>query len=421
MVLLRTKASVGAVMPDRIRIGYYDESVSYGGTTRYLTSVVRGLDRSRYKVTLFAIDDRDWHADIRALGADVITLKSRNRHDAVRPKPNILPPKKLRRLALPSGLAWSIGLASDIGQLVRLFRRTPLDLLHSNNAGAEPAPVAARLARVPRVVATWHVDPTYDLFNERQGYRYQLLESVSMRSLDYAISVSEATKRDWVQRCGLDSEYQSRITVIHNGIDVGEWQRRRSPHEAKVDLGLEADMTVIGSVGRLDHAKGYQFLLHAVAEVLPQLPRTRLVIAGSGPLEHDLRQQADALGIAHAVAFLGFVKSVRMALEAFDVYAQPSLCEAHGFGLLEAAAMGLPIIASDVGGNPETVVDGQSGYVVPARSSSTLVQPLLRVLRDPDLRLQMGRQAQQRTERLFTVNQMCAKTAAVYDRALSRC
>jgi glycosyltransferase involved in cell wall biosynthesis len=378
------------------------------------------LDRSRFKPLFLALRARDWHEDLRRLGVEVITLDAagrwRSADTPVDENATASSTRRSERPRLPDRIAWSFGLGRDIYQLVRLFRMAKFDLLHSNHAGAEPAPIAARIAGVRRLIATWHVDANYDLFGERQSFRYKALERVSMRSLHHAISVSEATKQNWVERCGLDEAYQSRISVIHNGISAGEWERRRPSEAAKASLGIEAASSVIGSIGRLDHAKGYHFLVEAFAAIVNRSPSTRLVIAGTGPLEIELKALAHRLGISDAILFTGFVRDVRSVLESFDVYAQPSLCEAHGFALLEAGGMGLPIVASGAGGNAETVRDGESGYIVPAKDAAALVPPLLRLIGDPSLRRQMGMAGQVRVKTRFTVEQMCDKTAAVYER-----
>src|SRR6185436_19034973 len=157
-----------------------------------------------------------------------------------------------RQFTPPEVLAWTVGLATEVAGLVSLFRRHPVDLLHSNNAGAEAAPLAAKIAGVPRILATWHVDSTYDLRDERAGLRYRLLEAASMRCLDRAIAVSACTKANWCDRCHLGSAWLSRVSVIHNGIDQSRLRRESGPGEAKRALDIDPDVPVIGSVGRLE-------------------------------------------------------------------------------------------------------------------------------------------------------------------------
>ena len=140
---------------------------------------------------------RAWHEDVRALGAEIVTL-SDSKPQRVTPGSTTV--KYRRRVAMPSALAWAVGLGREVATLRRLFIQRRLDLPHSNNAGAEPAPIAARLANVPRVIAIWHVDSTYDLLTRRSGWKYRLLEMTSMRALHHSISVSEATARDWIHR-----------------------------------------------------------------------------------------------------------------------------------------------------------------------------------------------------------------------------
>jgi glycosyltransferase involved in cell wall biosynthesis len=298
-------------------------------------------------------------------------------------------------------------------KLASLFRRAKVDLLHLNNTGAEPAPIAARFAGCRHIVGTWHVDSTYDLDNLRGGLRYRVLEELSMRSLHRSIAVSMATKSDWLKRCRMEA-YANRVTVIHNGIDPARVARMRTVEERRRELGIPADATVIGSLGRLDRAKGYEYLLQAMALFLRQLNNTHVVIGGSGPLVGSLTDLANELGISKRVHFLGHVADPRMVLNALDIYVQPSLCEAFPIALLEASAAGLPVVASDVGGIPESVLDGETGFVVPPKDPGSLAGSIEKLLADPQLRRAMGDAGVARTRREFSLDTMVRQTLEVY-------
>jgi glycosyltransferase involved in cell wall biosynthesis len=293
-----------------------------------------------------------------------------------------------------------------------------VDLLHSNNAGAEPAPIAARLAGVPQVLATWHVDSTYDLEGLRNGYRYRLLEKTCMRSLHHAISVSRATAADWIARCELGEEYWERVTVIHNGVPAAKLQRTRTVEEAKAALGLSHRL-VIESAGRLEAAKGYEYLIRALPEVVRARPDVLVRIAGRGELHAQLAELAGSLGVLDFMEFVGFVDDMRGFLESADIYVQPSLCEAQPFSVLEACAVGVPIVASAVGGVPECVEEGEMGMLVPAREPAALTRALTELAGRPDLRARMAAETPRVVRQSFESSQMVSKTLDVYRRLLS--
>jgi glycosyltransferase involved in cell wall biosynthesis len=296
-------------------------------------------------------------------------------------------------------------------QLARLLRQHPVDLFHTQNTGCEESPVAAKLAAIPHVVGTFHVDSTYDLHHDRSGPGHRGLEVLSNHCLDKAIAVSQATKRDWVRRTHVPG---SRVIRIHNGIDPQTFRRRQSREVARKALGLPADALIVGGLGRLDEAKGFTYLLEAAARLASTLPNLFVTIAGTGMLREELESQAARLGIASRVRFLGFQPDVQLTLDSLDVFALPSLCETLGYALLEAMATELPAIGSAVGGVPEVIVPGETGLLVRSRQADELATALRTLLRDAEVRQRMGAAARQRVERHFQEREMVRKTIELY-------
>src|ERR1039457_5889361 len=165
-------------------IGYFDESRGLGGTTRYLLELLQGLDRSVFHAVFFALGPSPWHAQLAAKDVEIVLLEPETGSSVSSPAVTAgagasAPPARKGRL--PASIAWWLGLGVETRELVRLFRKRPVDLLHTNNTGAEPAPIAARLAGVPRILGVWHVDSSYD-FGQRSSFRYRWLERRSTRS-----------------------------------------------------------------------------------------------------------------------------------------------------------------------------------------------------------------------------------------------
>jgi glycosyltransferase involved in cell wall biosynthesis len=394
-------------------IGLIDDSVSPGGTTRYLSNLISGLDRDEFDLVLFAPSPQSWHLELESSGVRIVTLQPAA---SVAPTSAVQeegPPLRPRRFRAPKSVAWWMGLLKEILRLRRLFKLYPVNLLHTNNAGAEPAPIAARLAGVPIVLATWHVDSTYDLDGTRSGLRYRLLEMVCMRCLHHAISVSHATAVDWLRRCHLPASYRRKLTVIHNGIPVESLRRRVPLAEAKAAAGLGGRL-VIGSLGRLEPAKGYEYLIRALPAVVAAYPQTLVRIAGRGALQSGLTDLARSLGVEKHLEFTGFNADIQSFLETLDIYVQPSLCEALPMSILEACAVGMPVIASEVGGVAECVRHGRTGLVVPPRDSQALSQAIAALAQDPPLRDTMTLEAEALMSQQFRRETMVEKTLAVY-------
>ena len=188
------------------------------------------------------------------------------------------------------------------------------------------------------------------------------------------LAVSNAV-RDDIRRC-LPSWPADKIETLHNRLDVSAVQAEIIPREAaRQALGLPQDSPVIGNVGRLHPDKDQATLLDGFAKALSNLPEnTLLAIAGSGPLENSLKEQAISLGIADRVRFLGQVPNVRRLFAAFDLFVLSSDHEPFGMVLLEAMAAGVPVIATDCGGAPEVV--GDAARLFSLRNASTLAEML---------------------------------------------
>ena len=173
------------------------------------------------------------------------------------------------------------------------------------------------------------------------------------------------------------------VAVIPYGVDLD----RFSPRQGNV-----GDSFVAGSVGRLSPEKGLKYLLQAMATVIREEPRARLLLAGGGPERAALERLASRLGLAGRVEFAGEVahEQVPDVLARMDVFAMPSTWEGFGVAALEAEAMELPVVASNVHGIPDVVEDGVSGILVPPKDVDALVAAILRLLRDGEERRRMG-------------------------------
>lgn len=393
---------------NRIRLGIYCPGPGTGGPWRYAHSILAALDPAEFEVTVYSdlteYRPRPW-VNAVSLAAEEPALAA-----AAPGSPTPARRPALGRLAPPVVRRWA-GFGREARRLAKLIRRHPVDVFHTQNTGCEESPVAARLAGVPRVVGTFHVDSTYDLHRERSGPSYRLMEVVSNQCLDVGIAVSHETGRDWVRRTRLPA---SRVTTIHNGIDPDRFRRRQSRAEARAQLGLPADALVVGGLGRLDEAKGFEFLVAAAAELRTEFPRLVVAVAGSGPQREYLEAEAERRGVADRVWFLGFQSDVQPVLDALDVFAMPSRCEALPYALLEAMATGLPTIGAAVGGIPEVIEPGETGFVVPPRDASALAAAVRTLLNDESLRTRMGGAGRERVVRHFRERDMVRKTVQVY-------
>jgi glycosyltransferase involved in cell wall biosynthesis len=291
------------------------------------------------------------------------------------------------------------------------------DVIHAHWAipTGPPAVIAARKLRVPSII-TMHGGDVY--VNPEQGYDFPTRWYVRppLRwTLRHAGALTAITEdcRQHALRAGAPPE---RIHLVFNGTDL----RRFSPGEN--GKGGEFGPHMIFACRQLFPRKGIRFLLEAAAELKPQFPDIKVVLAGDGFERPELARLADQLGIASDVTFLGWVPNAELPpyYRSAAVSVIPSLEE--GFGIPAAEAMGceVPVVASDAGGLPEVVENGVTGLVVPRGDSQALAQAIASLLADPQLRRRMGQAGRERALRLFDWDRSAEQFEEIYRDVASR-
>jgi glycosyltransferase involved in cell wall biosynthesis len=182
------------------------------------------------------------------------------------------------------------------------------------------------------------------------------------------------------------------------------------------ELRVPDDAIVLGLGARLSSVKGLTYLLKALPEVIRQFPTVVLVIAGDGPLEEDLKAEADSLGVEDHVEFVGPRTDMAELLKTFDLYILPSVSEGLPMVLLEAMAAGCPIVATGVGGVPSAIEDGVSGLLAPPRDPAALAAVITRALGDEPLRRRMALAGRQVFAARFSAETMTRRYEQLYRR-----
>ena len=203
-----------------------------------------------------------------------------------------------------------------------------------------------------------------------------------------------------------------RLSAIPNGVDVQHFQPARRP--------VRAPGVVIGCTARLHVKNDHVTCLHAFARLAPRWPDARLLLVGRGPEEERLRRLADRLGLAARVHFAGEQADVAPCLGEMDLYVQSSVAEGMSNSILEAMAVGLPVVATAVGGTPDVVVDGQTGVLVPAQDPAALADALAGLLADPGKGEALGRAGRARAEARFSETRMLERVEDLLDTLVAR-
>ncbi|NOX53304.1 MAG: glycosyltransferase [Planctomycetes bacterium] len=353
-----------------LRVCHVSMTLQTGGLERLLVDFGRFCDRSRFELCFVALDEMGQPAkELRELGWSVVSVKSAG------------------------------GRTRRIQALAELFRAERVDLVHSHNTYAHfHASMAARWAGVSAVINTQHGRGCGD------GWKAKAQFFLANRLTRWIVGVSEDASR----LCRRQDIFSARkIITIHNGIDLERFAFR----------GPQCHNTAI-SVARLSPEKDVSTLLRAVAEVVPHVPDFQLRIVGSGAEETRLRRLADELGIVRHVQFLGERWDVPELLARSGLFVSSSRTEGISLTLLEAMAVGLPVVATRVGGNPEIIVDGQTGRLVPSQDPTALAKAVVDLCRHPERWPQMGQRGRRRVEQLFDIRKAVQRYQDLYCQVL---
>jgi len=303
-------------------------------------------------------------------------------------------------------------------RLHRLFRELRPDLVHTRNLAALETAVPAWFAGVPRCLHGEHGRDVDDL--DGRNRRYRLVRRAYRPFVDHYVALSGDLERYLHERVGVA---QHRITRIINGVDTTRFHPSQTrDHLAGCPFPDDTRLCVVGTVGRLQPVKNQLDLARAFVRVLQFAPelrsRIRLLITGDGPLVAPIVQCLASAGVSDLAWLTGMRNDVPDVLRALNMFVLPSLAEGISNTILEAMATGLPVVATDVGGNNELVEEGVTGNLVPAGDVDALARAIV-VHVDPSRAKGAGRAGRERVERLFSLDAMVASYARLYDRLLA--
>ena len=298
-------------------------------------------------------------------------------------------------------------------RLAATIRRERPLIVHSHMVHANLLARVTRLfVKMPVLVCTAH---SIIEGGRARELAYRLTDPLA----DLTTQVSEVGKQRYIQVGAVPS---SKILYIPNGIDTARFQPNPKARQVVRDaLGCPKEAFVWLTVGHLEPVKNHLELLRAFREVAAGHPHARLLIAGQGSLQAATEQRIAELGLADRVRLLGTRRDIPELLNAADAFVLPSLWEGMPLTLLEAGAVGLPIVATDVGGNSEIVLESKTGYLVPVRDTAALAEAMLRVMRLSDAdRFTMGQAGRAHVVQNFDLERVVDRWEALYRELLQQ-
>lgn len=384
-------------MSAKIKVIHIITRLDKGGSAENTFLTLKGLDKSRYEVSLIAgpVDD-----------------PSQDRKDQIEES-------GVRYIQVPQ-LRRSIHLFYDFKALLRIFRllrREKPDIVHTHTSKAGLlGRLAAKLARVPSIIHTPHGHVFFGYFGALKTKMFILFEKLASRITDRIIALTPREKADYLS---YKVTGEDRLVVIPSGIELHKYQPapREERFKLRIELGIPEHSVVAGTAGRLVPVKGPALLLQAFKQVISEHPDTCLVFAGDGPLRKSLEKNAVDMGLAKKIVFTGWRDDMARILSVFDIFCLPSLNEGMGRVLVEAMALGKPVVASEVGGIPDLISPGKNGFLVPPRNPGELARQIIFLIENREEREKMGRVGKEMVP-AFSDEIMVKKISGLYEKAL---
>ena len=302
-------------------------------------------------------------------------------------------------------------------RLAKVIKRENVTIVHTHeSASMFYGTLAAKMAKIPVIVNTYHRGSDVDICSRRARIRNRIMIPL----VDLIISVSKANGRVFADAHRIQSH---RLKTIYNGVDFCSYENINveTALKKRKELGLGLDSKIIGTVGLMNGPeKGFEYLIRAFARVSQTEENATLILVGDGPLRSDLEQLSRDLNISSRIRFPGFRIDTPELYQIFDIFVLPSIYESFGLVLVEAMSAGKPVVATNVGGIPEIVQDGKTGIIVPPREPDKLAEAILRLMRDEHLSLSMGKAGQRRAEGKFSLAVMIEKYQNLYSYLLTK-
>lgn len=366
-----------------------------GGGESVQLNLMGALDPAQWALHLATPRDGPLPEAARALGVTAHVAPYRG-------VPTWFVPPLWRRLPAARRLA---ALARDLGA----------SAIHTDYHSLPFAVAAAQAAHIPVIwnaMGWWF--PVHPW--QRRFFREQITQIVA---------ITEAVRDRWLG--ALPFMPRERVRVIVPGVDPAAYHPGVEGGPVRAHLGIGPDVPLVGMIARFQRVKGHDVFQAMARRVLAQMPEARFVVAGEnvfGVSKDEAYKQAilqaarDDPALSAALTYLGFWQDAREVIAASDVIVCPSRFESLGMVHLESMAMVRPVVSMDNGGPAETVVDGQTGFLVPPEDPDALAQRVLTLLRDPALRARMGAAGRERVLARYTAAGYAAQIADVFERAI---
>ena len=375
-------------MSDRVKVLHIITRIDRGGSSDEVIIIVSNLDRKKFHPYLIVGKTKDPTPKLIDIGGKINYEELTTLIRPINPVKDVL----------------------AFFSLLKRIKREGYHIVHTHSSKAGfLGRLAAYFAGTPYIVHTPHGHIFYGYYGRIISWLFILLERFVSRFTDVIIGLTEREVKEHLER---KIGKKSRFVVIPSGVELERFFKFDVDRKkVKKELNIPAKAKVIGSVGRLVPIKDPLNLIIAGERIAKEYPEIHFIWVGDGPLRARAEELARRASLPLTIT--GMKDDIRPYLAIVDIFVLPSLNEGMGRAAVEAMAMGKPVVATKVGGLPEVVVEGETGFLVPPADPDALAQAILSLLRYPDLGERLGRKGRERAS-LFSASRMVKEIEKVY-------
>ena len=351
------------------------------GTERHLLHVLENLNKDKFNASVVCFSDGPLIDFLKKRGIDAWAIKRDSFFDLRAAK-----------------------------ELYNLLKDKKFDLLHSHCGHFSC--IIAKIAKVPYIIETRHgLYFNYDDLDKINFFEY-LVNKYKAKMLDLTLTVSKIDQDLLTEKFNVS---HNKVKNIQNGIDVSVIGKTSNDMASiKKDLGIHNKDKIVGTVARFTEQKGLKYLIDSIQNVKKEIPNSKFVIVGDGELKNQLISMATRNGNQTDIVFTGYRNDAINLMSTFDVFVLPSLWEGMPYSILEAMALKIPVVATNVFGNKELIVDGKTGILVPPRNGEAIAEAIVVLLTDNKKAKEMGKEGYQRVKNSFSAKKMTEQIEQTY-------
>ncbi|OGW84162.1 MAG: hypothetical protein A2987_00410 [Omnitrophica bacterium RIFCSPLOWO2_01_FULL_45_10] len=368
------------------RILHLTTGSKIAGAEKLLIGISKKHDKSRFELIFCTLKKRgDLHDEIEKLGQKCYSLEYSN------------------IFCLPMAIL----------KLVHLIKRNKIDILHTHLFHASVlGQFVARFNNKVITVMTRHYSNVLYLYGTKSQ---RFLDRCSSSWARHVIAISAGVRKALVD---LEGVRPGKITVIHNGVEMpDDYPDKVNASRIRNEFFIKEGEKVVGAIGSLHPRKGHRYLIEAISKNNSNI---KLMIVGEGALKTELKRLSEELGIKDRVIFTGYRRDIDDLISSMDIVVHPSIEEGFGLAILEAMALGKIVVATDVGGIPEIINNGETGILVPCANADILAKTLSFLIERPDLSKTISEKGKKSVEKHFSIVKMVGEYENLYRDLLTR-